>query len=172
MHDSTFSPLGIGRIGTRCLAVVAGLGVFLVASFAFAQPPRAARQGHKKDRFQKLVFAPELVMAHQGEIGLQPDQKQALIGELQRTQTDLVPLQFEMREASELLARLLEPPRVDEGEALAAAERVMGLEAEIKKLHLALVIRIKNLLTEEQQAELRRLRGESRWGSLPGHGRG
>ncbi|MEE8277357.1 MAG: periplasmic heavy metal sensor [Thermoanaerobaculia bacterium] len=117
--------------------------------------------GHKRDRFEESVFAPDLVMSHQGEIGLRSDQKQALIEELQRTQADLVPLQFEMSEAGERLERLLGVPRVDEDEALAAAERVMQLESEIKRRHLTLMIRIKNLLTEEQQAELRRLRSRS-----------
>ena len=148
-----------GRMtGPLSLAAAAGLAALLVAPLALAQPPLEGPGGHKRDRFEESVFAPDLVMSHQGEIGLRSDQKQALIEELQRTQSDLVPLQFEMSEAGERLERLLGVPRVDEDEALAAAERVMQLESEIKRRHLTLMIRIKNLLTEEQQAELRRLR--------------
>jgi Spy/CpxP family protein refolding chaperone len=97
-------------------------------------------------------------MEHQQEIGLSGQQRQVLIAELQQTQSDLVPLQFEISEAGERLAQLFAAPRVDEQEALAAAQRVMEIESLIKTRHLSLVIRIKNLLTQEQQAELRRLR--------------
>ncbi len=158
MIHSNLSILRGRMTGPRSLAAAAGLAALLVAPLALAQPPL---EGHKRDRFEESVFAPDLVMSHQGEIGLRSDQKQALIEELQRTQADLVPLQFEMSEAGERLERLLGVPRVDEDEALAAAERVMQLESEIKRRHLTLMIRIKNLLTEEQQAELRRLRSRS-----------
>ena len=161
MIHSNLSILCGRMTGPRSLAAAAGLAALLVAPLALAQPPLEGPGGHKRDRFEESVFAPDLVMSHQGEIGLRSDQKQALIEELQRTQADLVPLQFEMSEAGERLERLLGVPRVDEDEALAAAERVMQLESEIKRRHLTLMIRIKNLLTEEQQAELRRLRSRS-----------
>ena len=39
-------------------------------------------------------------------------------------------------------------------------DRVMQTERRIKEAHLTLLVRIKNLLTREQQAELTRLRTE------------
>ena len=42
--------------------------------------------------------------------------------------------------------------------AVGIAEQVMALESQIKSRHLTLVIRIKNMLTTEQQATLRRIR--------------
>jgi hypothetical protein len=47
---------------------------------------------------------------------------------------------------------------VDEAAVLAQADKVMGLEREVKKAHLALLVRIKNLLTEAQKAKLTELR--------------
>jgi hypothetical protein len=41
---------------------------------------------------------------------------------------------------------------------LAQADKVMNLEREIKKTHLSLLVRIKNLLTAAQQEKLTALR--------------
>jgi Spy/CpxP family protein refolding chaperone len=140
---------------------VALLLALLIATPVAAQKPPRQPGPPQSPAFEKHLFAPDLVMRHQQEIGLRAEQRQALIAELQQTQADLVPLQFEISEAGERLVQLFEAPRVDEQEALAAAERVMELESRIKTRHMSLVIRIKNLLTEEQQAELRRLRDRS-----------
>ena len=53
--------------------------------------------------------------------------------------------------------------------ALAQAERVMTVEQEMKKAHLALFLQIKNQLDATQQAKLRALRGHGeRRGREPG----
>ena len=55
---------------------------------------------------------------------------------------------------SEELEALLSTARVDEGAALEIARAMMDLESKIKRRHLSLAIRIKNLLSAEQQAKL------------------
>jgi Spy/CpxP family protein refolding chaperone len=47
---------------------------------------------------------------------------------------------------------------IDEARVLEQADKVMGLEREIKKIHLSMLIRIKNSLTSEQVMQLRQLR--------------
>ncbi len=95
------------------------------------------------------------------EIGLTERQRQDLIAELQKTQSDMVPLQFEVSQASEDLASVVSAGRIREESAL--AESLMELETRVRSRHLTLLIRVKNLLTPEQQKRLRRLRsgGES-----------
>jgi Spy/CpxP family protein refolding chaperone len=80
---------------------------------------------------------------------------------MQELQSDLVPLQFEMSDAAEKLGAALAASRVDEEKAAGLADRLMSLESRIKRRHLALMIRIKNTLTAEQQDRLRGLREES-----------
>ena len=101
-------------------------------------------------------------MRHQEAIALGEDQRQTLIHEVQQLQSDIVPLQFELSEAAEKLERLLAGPEIDEARALAHVDQVTGLEAQVKKRHLTLLVRIKNLLTEEQQRKLEELR-RPRW---------
>ena len=50
---------------------------------------------------------------------------------------------------------------IDEDEALSVAEGVMRLENRIKAAHLAMLIRIKNALTDAQQSQLDEIRRRS-----------
>ena len=111
-----------------------------------------------EDPLEQFVYPPELIMKHQSTIGLRGDQRQGLVAEVTQLQTDIVPLQFELSEAAEKLVKILAPPRVDEASAITEAERITTLEAQVKKRHLVLLIRIKNLLNEEQQRQLDALR--------------
>lgn len=77
------------------------LTLLLTVLFAALASPAAAQRlgrvrGLERQQFEEHFFPPELVMSHQGEIGLSEDQRQALVAELQRTQADLVPLQIEI----------------------------------------------------------------------------
>jgi Spy/CpxP family protein refolding chaperone len=56
------------------------------------------------------------------------------------------------------LAHLLHGSRIDEAAALAQADKVLGMETAVKKAQLSLLIRIKNLLTAQQQQQLIELR--------------
>ena len=48
---------------------------------------------------------------------------------------------------------------MDEGKVLSAADAVMRLEVDVKKTHLTMLVRIKNILTPDQQDRLEQLRG-------------
>jgi len=127
-----------------------------------AQAPRGPGGMPRAEfEFRRELFPPELVMRHQEDIGLSEEQKATLVREMQELQSDLVPLQFEMSEAAGKLGDALAAQRVDEKKAAELADRLMSLESRIKRRHLALMIRIKNTLTPEQQDRLRQLREES-----------
>ena len=73
-------------------------------------------------------------------------------------QSKFLDLQFQMQKEMEKLVSLLDGKPADESKTLAQADALMRLETETKKMQLAMLVRIKNLLTEEQQAKLARLR--------------
>jgi Spy/CpxP family protein refolding chaperone len=56
---------------------------------------------------------------------------------------------------------LLRLPRVDETAALAQVDKVLGMEREVKRAQVSLLIQIKNLLTPAQQQRLFELRSKS-----------
>ncbi len=152
------------RTVTLSLALLLPFGL---ANVVRGEEPSAASTGSPasappRDPIAERLFAPELVMGHQSEVGLTAAQREAVIHDLQRLQSELVPLQFELQAAAEALGVLLSTPRIDEERALAQAKRVMELEGQVKAKHLALLVRIKNLLSPEQQERLVALRAGAR----------
>lgn len=114
------------------------------------------------DPFASHLFPPELIMAHQREIGLQDAQRTAIVNELQQSQVIFVQLQWKMSAESEQLEALLRPATVNEVLVLAQIDRVLAVEREIKRAQVGLLIRIKNALSAQQQAKLAELRKAAR----------
>jgi Spy/CpxP family protein refolding chaperone len=129
------------------------LAVLVLARTARAQPPAAA-----PDPLAPHVFPPELVMRHATEIGLDDRQRAAIKDAVVKTQARVMEQQWDLQPEAEKMARLLQASPVDEAAVLAQADKVMALEREVKKAHLALLVRIKNLLTEAQRQKLTELR--------------
>jgi Spy/CpxP family protein refolding chaperone len=110
------------------------------------------------DPIGQQLFPPELVMAQSQKLGLDDKQRTLIKTEVQRAQSKFFDLQWEAKEAGDAMAQMLQQTPIDEARVLAQAEKVMSLERDIKKIHLALLIRIKNGLTREQIAELMQMR--------------
>jgi Spy/CpxP family protein refolding chaperone len=121
------------------------------------EPPRPG-----PDPFAEHLFPPELIMQNQRAIGLEEDQKARIREEIGRAQSRFTELQWNLQDAMESLVSLVKESRVDEDEALARLDEVLAAEREIKRAQIALLLRIKNSLTEEQQERLRGARGGSR----------
>jgi hypothetical protein len=108
--------------------------------------------------FHEHLFPPELVLSNQSALALTADQLTAIKEAIKETHSRTIDLQVELHRVTERLEGILEPAKVDPGSALAAAEEAMSLEAQIKKTHLGMLIRVKNVLTEDQLAKLRTMR--------------
>jgi Spy/CpxP family protein refolding chaperone len=119
---------------------------------------------------ERHFFAPELVMQHREAIGLTSDQETAIKGEMEKMLAQFNDLQRQEKAAAEALAALVYPDRTDEHAALAQLDKLLNIEDQIKRLRAGVLIRIKNLLTPEQQAEIRRLmRNDHRNPKLPNY---
>jgi Spy/CpxP family protein refolding chaperone len=130
--------------------------ILLVAAVAHADGPKPG-----DDPIGARLFPPELIMKHQRELGIDDKQRDTIVAEVQKTQAQIVPLQWQMQGASEAMAKLLDAPRIDEAKVLAQADKVMAIERDFKRAHLTLLIRIRNLLTESQRSKLMELRKEA-----------
>ena len=113
---------------------------------------------HGAPPFGRALFPPEMVMRHAQEIGLTDEQREQITAVIQQVQNDIVPLEWDVRERTEALTDLLEESRVDEAAVLAQVDRVTEIENQMKRTHLTLLIRVKNLLSEGQQQQLLALR--------------
>lgn len=134
----------------------------LLAALALIGLPSGARAQTDggDDPIAEWLFAPELLMQHRRAIGLTDEQRDAASRIIQDLQGRVVSLQWELLDEMESLSDAIEGPRVDLDLAMDRFAGVLDREAEIKRLHLELLIRLKNLLSPEQQAQLRRLRAE------------
>jgi len=114
--------------------------------------------GPDPDPLARYLFPPELVMANQQAIGLTDRQRASLQQAMKDAQGKFIDLQFRMSSEVENLQRLIQPANVDESKVLDQVDRVLGVEREIKRAQLSLMLRIKNLLSPQQQAQLGALR--------------
>jgi Spy/CpxP family protein refolding chaperone len=120
-----------------------------------------AEPGKSDDPIAARLFPPELVMKHQRELAIDDKQRDAIVAEVQQTQTQLVPLQWQMQGATEQMTKLLEAPKLDESKVLAQVDKMIAIEREFKRAHLGLLVRLRNLLTDTQRARLFELRKET-----------
>ncbi len=134
--------------------------VLLAPALAPAQQPPAPQA--PEDPLARVLFPPELVMQHQQDIALRSDQRTAITKAIQDFQGRVVDLQWRMQEQSQRLAALLDKPAVDQAAALAQVDTVLGVEREVKRLHITLLIQIKNTLSADQQTKLAAARGVPR----------
>jgi len=137
------------------------------AAVSLAQGPGPPPKFGGPPAFLDQLFVPELIMRYQDDIGLTDEQRAAITKAMTETQTQLVDLQWQFEKASKKLTDTLGATQIDESAALAEADRVMNLELQMKRTHLALLIRIKQVLTPEQQTKLRALRAKEPRGGPP-----
>jgi len=112
------------------------------------------------DDFGRNFFPPELVMQHQGEIGLQDSQRASLASAIQQAQSKFTDVQWKLSAEGERMSKLLQPVQVDETQVLEEVDRILALEREMKRTQISLMVRIKNTLTAAQQAKLTEIRNQ------------
>jgi Spy/CpxP family protein refolding chaperone len=130
----------------KLIGIIAALVVLPIAALA------------EDDPIAKYLFPPELIMSHSQDLALQDKQRETIKSEVQKAQSKFFDLQWQAREETDRMVKLLEQSPADEAKILEQADRVMSLEREIKRTHLTLLVHLRNLLTPEQQAKLRQFR--------------
>ncbi len=135
--------------------VLIGLTCLALASPTLSAP-EAGTPRH--DPIAEQVLPPELILRHHLAIQLSEAQRTALLAEAKRAQGRIFDVQWDMQRAVEGLLELLKQGRVDEPQAIAQLDQVLAAEREIKRAHVGLAVRLKNILTPKQQRMLRELR--------------
>lgn len=121
------------------------------------EPKRSDRD--PSSAFEQYLFPPELIMQHQTRLRITEAQRNVIVAEISKLQATAVQVQWRVGDESEKLAEVLQREPVVEAEALAQAERMIMYETAVKRAQLAMLIRIRNVLTPEQRGLLRELRG-------------
>ena len=145
------------RTLTLLAMLAAAVAAPLSAQGAPGQPMAPPGQ-QPPDPFGRFLFPPELVMQHQGELGLQDAQRATIQAAIQEAQTKFVDAQWRLSAEGEKLGRLLQSTTVDESQVLEQVDRILSIEREVKRAQLTLLVRIKNALSPTQQRKLTELR--------------
>lgn len=133
--------------------------LFTLFLFLLSPRPSRAQEEATDDPFAGLVFTPEEIMQHRRAIDLNDEQRDGITRLIQDLQGEMVGLQWRLLDETEAVKEALEGPRVDLDRVMDRFSKALDTEMEIKRVHLELLIRIKNILTPSQQQELLRLRG-------------
>jgi Spy/CpxP family protein refolding chaperone len=140
-------------------SLVAFLAVLAVASVGFARPPLGGHHGPGHHR----GHGPQgFIEEHAVQLGLDEETQAAIDGIVEESREQGRALSEEVRELHRGMRDLLSQEIPDESAVMAQADAIGQAETALHKQRLAAIIRIRALLTEEQRAELSRLREETR----------
>ena len=127
------------------LMPLAGVFLFLLTSVAAAQG-----QGNQKDVFKGKLFPPNIILEHQDELGLSKEQFTAIRAAVVEVQSNVAGHEWDLREAYQRVLSDLDESPIDEDQVLDDVDAALRAENQVKKLQVAMLIKLRNLLTDEQ----------------------
>jgi hypothetical protein len=122
-----------------CLLAIASLGV--ATAFAEEKPT---------DVFQGKLFAPNVILENRDQLQLSKEQFTAIRQAVVEVQAGVAEHEWDMQEAYQALMLELDKSPVDEDKVLEHAGKALLAENQVKKKQMAMLVRLKNLLTAEQ----------------------
>ena len=135
--------------GFYLLLTVACLG----ASLAFAEGPKA-------DVFKGKLFAPNIIMEQREALDLTKQQFTEIRAAVVEVQSSVAEHEWDMQEAYQALMLELDKSPIDEKVVLRHADAALSAENQVKKKQMAMLVKLKNLLNDQQIAYLESLTAE------------
>lgn len=136
--------------GSKKLLPLMGICLILLTSAAAAQG-----QGAPKDVFKGKLFPPNVILEYQDELNLSKDQFTAIRAAVVEVQGAVAEHEWDLRQAYQRAMTDLDESPVNEEKVLKNIDAVLQAENRVKKLQMAMLIRLRNLLTDEQMRYLR-----------------
>jgi len=127
------------------------LTVLVVSMLTFGT---AAAEG-QRDVFKGKLFPPNVILEHQSQLDLTREQFTEIRAAVVAVQSNVAEHEWDMREAYLRIMEELDSSPIDEDRVMEMAAEALLAENEIKKQQMAMLIRLRNLLTEEQIDYLR-----------------
>jgi len=142
------------RHGTRPMTVLTAVCLLLLATAGHAQD-----RPDPKEVFKGKLFAPQLIIEHRDELDLTKDQFAAIRAAVVDVQSGVAGHEWDMREAYLAVLEELDRSPVDADKVMANVEKALLAENEVKKLQVAMLVKLRNLLTESQVDRLKSIVG-------------
>ena len=115
----------------------------------------AGAAGEKGDVFKGKLFPPNVILEHQAELQLTKEQFTAIKQAVVQVQADVAEHEWDVREAYQSIMQQLDNDPIDTDATLVQVQKALLAENEVKKLQMSMLIKLRNLLTEEQVAYLK-----------------
>ncbi len=138
---------------TRYMLVLAALFPLLLLNTSAGQA--TTEEPGLSQAMAENLFSPELLRLTHENLGLTAAQEETLAGAAAEIEARITSMRRELTEASHALLEATRPDKIDEARAMVLAEQVTRLQAEMQRARFALLIKLKNTLTPEQQAKLK-----------------
>jgi Spy/CpxP family protein refolding chaperone len=114
------------------------------------------------DPLKAAFIPPELIMRHQTALDLSEEQREQIKNAVTDLQGVVTGLEWDLQEATQSIAGLVSESRVNEDAVMSQLDGVLELENQIKRAHLTLFVRIKNVLSPEQQEKIYHIKRQMR----------
>jgi Spy/CpxP family protein refolding chaperone len=108
----------------------------------------------KADVFKGKLFPPNLILQHQDALQLSKEQFTAIRAAVVEVQANVAAHEWDLREAYMNVMSELDKSPVDERRVMEFVDKALVAENQVKKEQVAMLIRLRNLLTDEQVAYL------------------
>ena len=133
-------------------------GLLILLALACFGATVATAAGPKEDVFKGKLFAPNVILENQAELGLSKQQFTEIRRAVVDVQANVAEHEWDVAEAYQNIMAELDRSPIDEEQVLDHVAAALRAENEVKKLQVAMLIRLKNLLTDEQVEHLESLR--------------
>ena len=140
--------------GIRSIGSTIALLFIVGGSVSYAQQPGAG-----KDVFKGKLFPPNVVLEHQDALGLTKEQFTAIRTAVVEVQSNVAEHEWDLRMAYQEVLRELDNSPIDDDKVLEFVDAALKAENKVKKLQVAMLIELRNLLTDEQMDYLREVSG-------------
>ena len=133
-------------------------GLLVLLAFVCLATTGAGAAEPKEDVFKGKLFAPNVILQNQGELSLSKQQFTEIRGAVVKVQGNVAEHEWDIAEAYQNIMAELDKSPIDEAQVLEYVDAALRAENEVKKLQVAMLVQLKNLLTDEQIAYLESVR--------------
>ena len=134
----------------------------LASLFAAWSTGFALAEEQAKDPLWDQLIPPELVIEHGQRLGVSAEHLTAIQADVKSLQESMPQLQSQLKEQTRKLGLIIADSESNESAVLAQLDNVLDQEREVKRLHIAMLYRIRHLLNDSQRAELLKLKAEAK----------
>ena len=122
------------------------LVIAIMACVAFS----AASANETRDIFKGKLFPPNVVLEYRTELDLSKEQYTAIRAAVVEVQTQVAEHEWDMQEAYTSVLESLDEQPLDEQQIISKVKAVLAAENKVKLAQMGMLIRIRNLLSDEQ----------------------